>query len=647
MPDNRGRLYDAYGRLVARATGAGWLPPGGLTPREQVDPLSEAGRLDQHDVRQAAHELEHCVYAGAGDDEEAQRAAVLCDRLASEVPDAVHPKRDRFGSLHAALDAIGRSAPYAIVALLVASIGYILATGGVGMMGFTPGFSYVGGPPADGSHGSRAVALRTHFDSERSAIRKLRSQWRRSATRVTWSSETPPATLTSACPLRAGREESSHRDPPAARVDLDRRTGIDHLTQEVDPFRPPLGWRHRRLVYTSVDSAGRAVLAATEDRPVVITSTGAPARRARVSVVLEAGRPVHIPSTSPDCVVTRFRASPPLELTLGRDAGDALYVVSPVSGRIDLEYEVEDDSQYFAATLTDAPFRPQPTQLPDRLLSEARLVLDEIGMPDEHTYGAVVRRLHAYFADFSVAPLDAGEEYASDYLTIALARKGVCRHRSRAFFITALAAGIPTRLVENRLHSFCEVRLPDGSWRQLEFRLEPTAASDDELADQTGVGISSGVWVAGWLETRETVFWQGSMLAFPLVLLGTTIALRRALVRDGRGHLLPEARTLTISDRRARRNASLRDGGQSLARLVDETLRSVEERVGVDRTDASAFFDAVRHADMPPTVRRRVLQLRDAVVRGDVTTETDPTAVQLMQWDCYYIARWSMGGDSR
>jgi hypothetical protein len=54
------------------------------------------------------------------------------------------------------------------------------------------------------------------------------------------------------------------------------------------------------------------------------------------------------------------------------------------------------------------------------------------------------------------------------YLDLALARKGVCRHRAFAFLVTALNVGIPTRLIHNEAHAWVEVH--DGSrWRRIDL----------------------------------------------------------------------------------------------------------------------------------------------------------------------------------
>jgi hypothetical protein len=72
-----------------------------------------------------------------------------------------------------------------------------------------------------------------------------------------------------------------------------------------------------------------------------------------------------------------------------------------------------------------------------------------------------------YFRSF--APSEEPPPASGDiYLDLALSRKGVCRHRAFAFLVTALHAGIPTRLVHNEAHAWVEVK-DDRSWHRLDL----------------------------------------------------------------------------------------------------------------------------------------------------------------------------------
>jgi hypothetical protein len=73
----------------------------------------------------------------------------------------------------------------------------------------------------------------------------------------------------------------------------------------------------------------------------------------------------------------------------------------------------------------------------------------------------------AYFRAFtdSDTPLAASKDVYTD---LAMSQKGVCRHRAYAFTITALALGIPTRMVMNEAHAWVEVS--DGRlWHRIDL----------------------------------------------------------------------------------------------------------------------------------------------------------------------------------
>ena len=68
-------------------------------------------------------------------------------------------------------------------------------------------------------------------------------------------------------------------------------------------------------------------------------------------------------------------------------------------------------------------------------------------------------------SDTTTWPKGAGADL---YKELALTQKGVCRHRAYAFVITALAQGIPARMVRNEAHAWVEVY--DGSlWHRIDL----------------------------------------------------------------------------------------------------------------------------------------------------------------------------------
>ena len=80
-----------------------------------------------------------------------------------------------------------------------------------------------------------------------------------------------------------------------------------------------------------------------------------------------------------------------------------------------------------------------------------------------------MRALVNYFRTF--APSDDAPRASSGsalYSELALSKKGVCRHRAYAFVVTALALGVPARMVRNEAHAWVEVS--DGfSWHRVDL----------------------------------------------------------------------------------------------------------------------------------------------------------------------------------
>jgi transglutaminase-like putative cysteine protease len=100
---------------------------------------------------------------------------------------------------------------------------------------------------------------------------------------------------------------------------------------------------------------------------------------------------------------------------------------------------------------------------------DANKVALSIGVSHAQSPRENVRKLVAYFRGFtdSDAPRPASAD-RSIYLDLALSKKGVCRHRAYAFLVTALAIGLPTRMVMNEAHAWVEVN--DGSlWRRIDL----------------------------------------------------------------------------------------------------------------------------------------------------------------------------------
>jgi transglutaminase-like putative cysteine protease len=117
--------------------------------------------------------------------------------------------------------------------------------------------------------------------------------------------------------------------------------------------------------------------------------------------------------------------------------------------------------------------------LPDNVARDAAVVRAAIGVSRAMRPREAVAKLVDYFRGFADSD-EPPQSRGSVYLDLALSKRGVCRHRSYAFLITAQSLGIPTRLVENEAHAWVEIH--DGTlWRRIDLggagRLPPSASS--------------------------------------------------------------------------------------------------------------------------------------------------------------------------
>ena len=121
---------------------------------------------------------------------------------------------------------------------------------------------------------------------------------------------------------------------------------------------------------------------------------------------------------------------------------------------------------------------PGVPPLPPRLSADAARVRRVIGVSRAMRPREAITTLVEYFRGFADAD-DPPEPHGSVYLDLSLSKKGVCRHRSFAFLVTAESLGIPARLVLNEAHAWVEVF--DGAWRRIDLggagRIRGQAAS--------------------------------------------------------------------------------------------------------------------------------------------------------------------------
>lgn len=278
-------------------------------------------------------------------------------------------------------------------------------------------------------------------------------------------------------------------DPPPlrrSRIMPDSATGAEpggeRLYHEV--FQPAVYPYKRMSVLDAVDDDGALKLRSADLRSQEPTRSPVGAGRdpfyASTVIDFVAGQPVPLPTPGAGFRVLSYRSTPARSLAFFVDSADNLYATSPTGGRHRVIYLMDVPPRYFAGPLLP-PGSPAPlladvpdellAPLPRRLAREASSVLRHIGVRTSSgsDYLAVLSQLVNYFRGFTVG--DLPDESAGDlYLKLAMSRRGACRHRSYAFVVTAIQAGIPARYVENELHAFVEVFIPDARGRGGYFR---------------------------------------------------------------------------------------------------------------------------------------------------------------------------------
>ena len=244
----------------------------------------------------------------------------------------------------------------------------------------------------------------------------------------------------------------------------DQTGGDDHLVYNVvwDPSVAPFK-RSAALDRVRPDGELNVADAARRVPVPVVGGQVAPGReafRGSMIVQLTPDRPTALPTPAADLRILRVRTTPDTPVSFSRDSADNLYVQARSGGarQIRLALVVDARSDYFGGP--DAPPDLGPAPLPEPLREEAQAVIDAIG-------GRSLAELVAWFRDFRPGSLP--RDWGDLYLDIALSKVGVCRHRSYAFVITALAAGIPARFVYNEAHAFVEVQLRDRGWRRVDL----------------------------------------------------------------------------------------------------------------------------------------------------------------------------------
>jgi hypothetical protein len=151
-------------------------------------------------------------------------------------------------------------------------------------------------------------------------------------------------------------------------------------------------------------------------------------------------------------------------------------------------YLIDAPRSYFGAALPATPsdaLAHEVPALPEKVRADALRFARELklgpGMPADQVLRVLVEHFRS-FEESAQPPRDTG----NIFLDLARNKRGVCRHRTYAFVITAQALGIPTRFVQNEAHAWVELKLPEVGWLRLDLGgaaegLDPRSLRDRPL----------------------------------------------------------------------------------------------------------------------------------------------------------------------
>lgn len=268
---------------------------------------------------------------------------------------------------------------------------------------------------------------------------------------------------------------------------IDRDTTRPDRVSYEDPFTPTVVPFKRGVVYDTVTREGE--LAVREARLRAVPAAGAllPSDEhfhAAFTLQLSPGEKRSIPSVAPGARLVMAHSSPAASLSFALDSAENWYVRSTSAGQFQVTLQLAVDRRVFGGDFREASWTelsrelpPLPAPVKQSALSVAR----ELGVPEGVRPRAAVLQLVDHFRRFRPSDRRPQGRGLGLYRELALTARGICRHRSYAFMITALGLGIPTRAALNEAHAWVEVW--DG---ELWHRIDLGGAAEELEMSQAG-----------------------------------------------------------------------------------------------------------------------------------------------------------------
>ena len=294
---------------------------------------------------------------------------------------------------------------------------------------------------------------------------------------------TPRGLVQAPDPARpVGSGESPYNHPPGDARDTsfhpDRDTRRPDVLPYDDPFSPSTAPFKRLTAFDTVDASYTLSVRDAHTSPLPVMPTPAPDASeeqfyADLVVDLVAGQRVRIPSVGPGARVLRARAgvgTQDVRFQLWKDGAENWFIEAESSTRARVVMETLHRPRglrrrlrqpFVGGALAGSGAPAHGAALRERGRARRSACLAAISPRDD------VTKLVSYFRGFTESE-DPPTQSRDIYLDLALSRKGVCRHRAFAFMVTALALGLPTRMITNEAHAWVE--LHDGRlWRRVDL----------------------------------------------------------------------------------------------------------------------------------------------------------------------------------
>lgn len=279
-------------------------------------------------------------------------------------------------------------------------------------------------------------------------------------------------------------------------LSLDRNTKHQGRIRYQAVFDPTVIPFKRLASYDSVDANFRLKVKLTQKKTVNLTPFSSQPDLdtfgGKTELYLHPNQLTPLPSVASSATLSSYKTLPDsFALNFYKDSAGNFWIKpkDSIKGkkRIILSFLTQAPKRYFNPILSDEfSLDHIPKHLRPKVSPNVKRATDKvcrhIGIlqHEKKSFSKTLHKLVSYFRSFENKKLNSKEK--NIYLDIALGQKGVCRHRSFAFVITALAIGIPARYVQNEAHAFVEVFIPRHGWSRIDLGGAP---SDIEVSNRS------------------------------------------------------------------------------------------------------------------------------------------------------------------